>query len=745
MTISITRSAQTGRIEVENSGISSWVSLDEGLVVTSVVLSQDSIYIGFQDSSSEDILELRFSIDYSFSIGGNSITPSSTNSPSSVLHYTEFLAISENGFTVTNTIPVPIFEPTSGEMEIRTNGNMDVDLFSFSYNLKVEANGGAGRDIFLVTNFQTNDVEIRDFSIGNLIHFESGLEIVGFTNSRGEFEITLGNGSTVSVFLGALQEYQVGDGEMMSATAFKEYAQGQEAATDLVVVADTGESSDIATDENNTGFVINGANAGDRSGISVSTAGDVNGDGFDDLIVGAHYANEGGVSYIVFGKSDDSAVELSDIDDGIGGFVIKGLDGLDSGNSVSDAGDVNGDGLSDFIIGVRTFTEYSSTGYIIFGKSDNTLAVELSDIDNGNGGFTINGIEWDTSNERVIGGSGDVNGDGLDDLIIGVPSASEDSSRSGAGYVIFGKTDGSSVALADIKDGIGGFAINGTLAYSEAGFSVNIVGDVNGDGLDDLILGAPFADTDNGIQSGAAYIVFGKRDGETVELSEVVSDNSMGGFVINGIQTDDSSGFSASGAGDVNGDGFDDIVIGAPVVDVNGTNSGASYVVFGKSDGVSIELADIVEDTIDNGFVIHGIRQYDTLGHSVSEAGDVNGDGLDDIIIGAPVFGKYGDINSGASYVIFGKTDGGTVELEDVNNGIGGFVINGVAAGDHSGRSVSAAGDVNGDGFADLLVGASDADLNNNSNSGASYMSIRRARSFRICVGRHSECGYPSW
>ena len=119
---------------------------------------------------------------------------------------------------------------------------------------------------------------------------------------------------------------------------------------------------------------------------------------------------------------------------------------------------------------------------------------------------------------------------------------------------------------------------------------------------------------------------------------------------------------------------------------------------------VAVELSD-VEDGTGGGFVINGVSASDNSGNSVSSAGDVNGDGFDDLIVGAFGDDPNGDI-SGASFVVFGKTDGSAVELSDVEGGAGGFVINGVSVDDNSGYSVSGAGDVNGDGFDDLIVGA---------------------------------------
>ncbi|AUB37791.1 Ca2+-binding protein, RTX toxin-related [Nostoc flagelliforme CCNUN1] len=195
------------------------------------------------------------------------------------------------------------------------------------------------------------------------------------------------------------------------------------------------------------------------------------------------------------------------------------------------------------------------------------------------------------------------------------------------------------------------------------------------------------------------------------------------GFVINGINEGDFSGISVSSAGDFNGDGFDDLIIGALRADPNGNDAaGESYVVFGKSSsfGASLNLSSLDGS---NGFVLNGINIYDQSGISVSSAGDFNGDGFDDLIIGARGADPNGKESAGESYVVFGKSSGFGASLNlsslDSNNG---FAINGIAADEQSGGSVSSAGDFNGDGFDDLIIGARFATPNGNAAAGESYV-----------------------
>ena len=487
-------------------------------------------------------------------------------------------------------------------------------------------------------------------------------------------------------------------------------------------VVDTTAIELSAVEAGTAGFVINGVSASDFAGFSVRGAGDVNGDGLDDLIVGAYgddpNGSYSGASFVVFGKANGTAVELSTVQAGTGGFVINGVAAGDrSGRSVSDAGDVNGDGLDDLIIGAHLDDpngSNSGASFVVFGKANGT-AVELSAVEAGTGGFVINGVSSGDLSGYAVSGAGDVNGDGLDDLIVGAEGDDPNGSDSGASFVVFGKADGTAVELSAVEAGTGGFVINGVSSNDFSGRSVSSAGDVNGDGLDDLIVGAD-GDDPNGSASGASFVVFGKADGTAVELSNVEA--GTGGFVINGVSSNDYSGFSVSGAGDVNGDGLDDLIIGAVRDDPNGSSSGASFVVFGKADGTAVELSNVEAGT--GGFVINGVSGGARSGNAVSGAGDVNGDGLDDLIVGAYYDSPNGS-NSGASFVVFGKADGTAVELSNVEAGTGGFVINGVAASDVSGKAVSGAGDVNGDGRDDLIVGAFGDDPNG-SNSGTAFV-----------------------
>ncbi len=350
-----------------------------------------------------------------------------------------------------------------------------------------------------------------------------------------------------------------------------------------------------------------------------------------------------------------AAIELSNLD-GSNGFVLNGqAAAYASGSSVSAVGDVNGDGVDDLLIGARgadpNGKDNAGVSYVVFGASGVGVsgAVELSTL-NGNNGFVLNGVaEGDLSGS--VSAAGDVNDDGIDDLLIGAVSADTNGRTSGASYVVFGSNQQftASIELSDL-DGNNGFVLNGEAEGDFSGSSVSAAGDVNGDGIDDLLIGAYGAYSIDGI--GTSYVVFGNSEVGTNGILELSALDGSNGFALNGVTEDDRSGKSVSAAGDVNGDGIDDLLIGANLSDSNGRDSGASYVVFGASGVGGSGTINLSSLNGDNGFVLNGVAAGDISGSSVSAAGDVNDDGIDDLLIGA--FGaNVNDTNtkaSGASY-----------------------------------------------------------------------------------------------
>jgi hypothetical protein len=464
---------------------------------------------------------------------------------------------------------------------------------------------------------------------------------------------------------------------------------------------------------------MDGAAEGDESGQSVSGAGDVNGDGLADVIVGAWRSDLNGElsgrAYVVFGKADTDGVSLADVAQGNGGFALDGAAAEDfAGVSVSGADDVNGDGLADVVVGALgadpNGLDYAGRTYVVFGKTD-TDNVPLADVVLGIGGFVLDGeAEYDTSGVSVSG-AGDVNGEGLADVVVGALLAAPNGlNRAGRTYVVFGKTDTDGVSLAGVAQGAGGFVLDGEMEVDLSGWSVSGAGDVNGDGLADVIVGALTADPNGLDRAGRTYVVFGKADTEAVSLADVAL--GIGGFAMDGEAELDESGQAVSGAGDVNGDGLADVIVGAP-------STGRTYVVFGKQDTSLVALGDVAAGV--GGFAMDSEAEGDASGGSVSGAGDLNGDGLAEVVVGARAAAPNGFF-SGRTYVVFGKADTDRVPLADVAQGIGGFALDGEAQDDHSGCSVSGAGDLNGDAVPDLIVGAFWASPNALIRSGRTYV-----------------------
>ena len=354
--------------------------------------------------------------------------------------------------------------------------------------------------------------------------------------------------------------------------------------------------------------------------------------------------------------------------------------------------------------------------------------IELSSL-NGIYGFRIKGETTNDYHGSTVASAGDINGDGFDDIIVGSAFASPDPSRlyTGASYVIFGTASGFAADFdLGTLNGSNGFQINGELFADFAGFLVGSAGDVNGDGFDDIIVGAYGADPNGHSRAGATYIVFGKDSGFPADL-ELSTLDGTNGFQINGEAQNDYSGYFATSAGDINADGYDDVIIGARFADPNGlNNAGASYVVYGSGSAFPAVL-NLSGLNGTNGFQINGEFEGDRSGIAAASAGDVNGDGLDDLVIGAYYAGPNGR-NSGSAYVVFASASGfpANFELSSIN-GTNGFKVNGEGEFDGAGISVAPAGDVNGDGFADVFIGAYEARPNGVFRAGAGYVVFGKA------------------
>jgi hypothetical protein len=301
---------------------------------------------------------------------------------------------------------------------------------------------------------------------------------------------------------------------------------------------------------------------------------------------------------------------------------------------VSAGGDVDGDGFPDMIIAGKNGDpggrENAGETDVVFGGAGigATGSLELAALD-GSDGFVLEGVRTKDYAGISVSGDGDGNGDGFAHVLVGAFYAAPHGRwNAGQGYVVFaGELVGSSGRLELASpDGSYGFALSGTRIRGEAGASVSRAGDVNGDGYGDAIIGANWADHPGRADAGQSYVVFGRRGlggGGALDLAALDGDD---GFVLHGIDAGDRSGQAVSGAGDINDDGTDDLLIGASLAWLNGRHwAGESYVVFGRAAGTD---ADGVPDRSDICTVLANGDQRDTDGDGNLCDPDLENDGI---------------------------------------------------------------------------------------------------------------------
>jgi hypothetical protein len=413
-------------------------------------------------------------------------------------------------------------------------------------------------------------------------------------------------------------------------------------------------------------------------GAGVSTAGDVNGDGFSDVIVGASMYDgtltNSGAAFLYGGGDSGLAQEPVWFVEGEGETSIFGY-------RVAGVGDLNGDGYTDVMVGA---------GFYEGGLGDHQGKVYLY---YGSASWPSSSPDWTFTGELAqaytgmsISAAGDVNGDGFGDVIFNARDYDDPYADAGKVYVFYGSETG----IASTPD----WTKTGSFQDERFGSSVSTAGDVNGDGFSDVIIGAPAMEAPGG-SPGFAHVYHGSETGlgTTPDWS-----GSLG-------QIDDGYGMCVSTAGDVNGDGFDDVIVGAPFYDRDGypENTGAVSVYLGSEGGVEPDLH----------WFAWSDQELAIMGLAVSTVGDVNGDGFSDIAMSAPRY-DYPHNDEGLAWVKLGSADGivGFPEWSRLGGQPNAWF----------GNVLGTAGDVNGDGFDDLLVGAENYDAYGYPGAGAAFV-----------------------
>jgi hypothetical protein len=462
------------------------------------------------------------------------------------------------------------------------------------------------------------------------------------------------------------------------------------------------------------GVIFNGFNSSELP--RATNVGDINNDNIDDVFICIYNTIDSlGACYVIFGKdSEFQPIEnLSDLD-GSNGFVVNGLSNAPSMVGSNNSGDINNDGINDLLIGISQVSTNTGASYVIFGRDKTFPAVfDLSKMD-GEDGFVLNGVNLREHSGSSVTISKDINGDSIDDLIIGAPFACQNSPiPPGKVYVVFGKsTPFPPIFELSSLNGTNGYVIQGDQKNKCLGIKVNALGDINGDGMGDIFL------SDNnefpGTTVTTSYIVFGSNQpfSNTFQLSNL---NGTNGFKIEHVRNNiNFIGASANTAGDFNNDGIDDFIIANPYTNVNGQRSGTVYIIYG-SQHPWVSIFDLNTLNGNNGFVINGIDEFNGLGHFVNSIGDLNGDGIDDVAMSTIIFPNL-FVPSTVGYVLFGSTQTFSMEFDVTTlDGDNGFKIKG-ASGQVASllSSITSAGDLNADGIADLLLGGFGGDISIN-------------------------------
>ena len=434
---------------------------------------------------------------------------------------------------------------------------------------------------------------------------------------------------------------------------------------------------------------------------AAAAAGDVNGDGLNDLLFGVPNAigagHRVGEAYLVLGRTSGWTLGCS-LADSDASFLGE-EDSDYAGGSLAGIGDVDGDGLDDLLVAAEDNSESSDQAgqvYLVLGRATGwAMETSLSSAD-----ASFLGEQESAEAGRAVAGGGDLDGDGLDDLVIGTAEYVNEHDWAGKVWIVLGRTEGwamdTSLAEADATfEGV---------ASDHVGHAVDIVGDVNGDGFDDLLVGTPQCGME-AYAAGGAWLL----PGAPREDLDAFEDRAT---LFLGQNWGDNAGISVASAGDVDGDGHDDMLVGAPGNGNYASDAGRTYLIRGRD-----EPWGTVEQLVAMDGVYQGMSVSDASGIAVAGGADVDGDGYDDVLIGADGVDSAG-LNVGAAFLVRGTSEipGGLQMLANADG-----AIDGQNGGDDLGTTVAVVGDVNGDGLADILVGAQGVD-EPTLNAGAAYL-----------------------
>jgi hypothetical protein len=451
---------------------------------------------------------------------------------------------------------------------------------------------------------------------------------------------------------------------------------------------------------------------GDTFGIGIAGLGDLNGDGVEDIAVGASGDDEGGTGrgavHILFLNTDgsvDSTVEINSST--VPGISLLNGDGLGA-FSIANIGDLNDDGVIDIAVPAagndQTYTD-SGAIHLFFMNTDGSVdsTVQINDA-------TTNGPSLDNwTYMYAVAGLGDLNDDGVEDILMGSPGGYAGAYNYGAAHIAFMNTDGSVDSTIRIDHNTTNAPPLGSpnRHYNDwFGVAVANVGDLDGDGITDIAVGAHISDY-AGTDRGAVYVMFLNEDGSVKGFSRI-DDASTNGPVLTNA---DQFGLGLAGIGDLNGDGVLDIAAGANGDDAGGSSRGAIHILFLNPLTVTVSedaptfLSTVeINDETANGPVL---SDSDWFGYASANIGDLNDDGVNDIVVGA-VHDDNGGTSRGAVHILFMNTDGSVDSTVEINDGTSNGPV--LSDDDLFGISVAGLGDLNADGVEDIAVGASGDD-----------------------------------